>query len=46
MDNAVYTADDRPAAEPRGISLQDYQAITEARQDFLDFLLARTEQPA
>lgn len=58
MDNPVYaadrpaagrpadTADPRRAAEPRGVSLSDYRAITAARQEFLDFLLARAEHPA
>lgn len=58
MDNSVYAADrtaGRPAAdtaehrlmaEPRGVSLSDYRVITAARQEFLDFLLARTEIPA
>ncbi|MDN3480884.1 hypothetical protein QMA10_02960 [Arthrobacter sp. APC 3897] len=56
MDNSVYAPDrsaggpagtaDHRAAEPRGVSLSDYRVITAARQEFLDFLLARTELPA
>ncbi len=54
MNNSVDTADrrtsagpadteDRPGAEPRGVSLSDYRVITSARKEFLDFLLDRAE---
>ncbi|MFJ7748802.1 hypothetical protein ACIQXM_02465 [Arthrobacter sp. NPDC097144] len=31
-----------PGLEPRAVSLQDYQVITRAREEFLEFLLAGT----
>ena len=53
MNNAPYAAglpaDARsadapppPGPEPRAVSLQDYQDITRAREEFLEFLLAPT----
>lgn len=57
MDNASYRndrpagtrpADDAvplPGMEPRAVSLQDYQVITRAREEFLEFLLAGTGHP-
>lgn len=57
MDNASYpndcpagtrpTDDDvcLPGLEPRAVSLQDYQVITRAREEFLEFLLAGTGHP-
>ena len=57
MNNSVDTANrpgagrpadtaDQGVAEPHGVSLSDYRVITSARKEFLDFLLARSEQPA
>lgn len=34
-----------PGPEPRAVSLQDYQVITRAREEFLEFLLAGTGHP-
>lgn len=53
MNNASYRTDPSacrpaedaatlPGLEPRAVSLQDYEVITRAREEFLEFLLAGT----